>query len=153
MISDPAEFLQRVLRETLNQSVDAGTVPGVAEDDAETLLAHLLSGRLAGLIEGTSAESVADPIDGSEAAWIAHYDALLHRNRVMARALGACECWGEDPYCPICAGDGLPGWRVPDERHYSRHIRPAVLRLQHERRRHPWADSPPETHPRNRRRP
>jgi hypothetical protein len=50
---------------------------------------------------------------------------LVERNTMLAAALGACECWGEDPGCPVCAGDGGAGWALPDPALYAAYVRPA----------------------------
>lgn len=47
---------------------------------------------------------------------------------LLAAALGACECWGRDPGCELCAGDGAPGWTDPDEDLYREFVLPAVRR-------------------------
>lgn len=36
------------------------------------------------------------------------------RNAFLAGALGACECWGEDPACRVCDGEGQAGLFEPD---------------------------------------
>lgn len=49
---------------------------------------------------------------------------LVDRNAMLAAALGACECWGEDPRCPVCAGDGAAGWSEPDPDLYAAYVGP-----------------------------
>lgn len=52
---------------------------------------------------------------------------LRRRNRELARALGACaDCWGRDPLCETCGGDGLPGSSRPARELYLRFVAPAV---------------------------
>ena len=58
---------------------------------------------------------------------VAH-DALVDRNVVLAAALGACECWGEDNGCPDCGGAGAAGWVPPDPELYAEYVAPAVRR-------------------------
>ena len=54
-------------------------------------------------------------------------DALQRRNDDLAAALGACYlCWGEDPQCQVCSGQGKPGSVAPDRPLYRRWIIPAV---------------------------
>jgi hypothetical protein len=55
-----------------------------------------------------------------------HYEELLERNSVLAAALGACDCWGQDVACPFCNGVGGPGWVRPDERLFGSYVRPAL---------------------------
>ena len=47
---------------------------------------------------------------------------------LLAGALGACDCWGQDPGCPACSGAGRPGWVEPDPDLYREYVEPAVLR-------------------------
>jgi hypothetical protein len=54
---------------------------------------------------------------------------VLDRQILLAAALGACECWGSDPGCHFCGGDGLPGWRPPDPQLYEEFVTPATSRL------------------------
>jgi hypothetical protein len=56
-------------------------------------------------------------------------DAARDRNVLIAAALGACECWGEDLECDMCAGCGAPGWRVPDPQLYEDYVAAAARRM------------------------
>lgn len=47
----------------------------------------------------------------------------------LARALGACECWGEALSCSICRGRGAPGWRLPDRGEFEALVRPALAKV------------------------
>jgi len=40
---------------------------------------------------------------------------LRESNRIIAAALGACDCWGADEGCPRCRGAGAPGYLIPVE--------------------------------------
>lgn len=42
-----------------------------------------------------------------------HVSLLERRNSLVAGAMGACPCWGSDPWCDDCGGDGTPGSRSP----------------------------------------
>ena len=33
---------------------------------------------------------------------------------LLALALGACDCWGLEPDCTVCHGEGSAGWSQPD---------------------------------------
>ncbi|MEQ1564146.1 MAG: hypothetical protein ABMA64_00820 [Myxococcota bacterium] len=56
---------------------------------------------------------------------------LTERNARLARALGACECFGI-PGCDACGGHGRPGFYRIDDRLYDQLVRPAaVQRDQH----------------------
>jgi hypothetical protein len=57
----------------------------------------------------------------------AELEELRERNDQLAAALGACHlCWGEDPGCPLCGGDGGPGAAPPDRRLFVRLVVPAT---------------------------
>ena len=53
---------------------------------------------------------------------------LADRNADLAAALGACLCWGEDPACRTCQGDGIPAWTDPDDELYRDYVLPAMRR-------------------------
>jgi hypothetical protein len=40
--------------------------------------------------------------------------AYRDQNRLLARAHGACECWGGNQACPHCGGRGSARWAAPD---------------------------------------
>ncbi len=50
-------------------------------------------------------------------------------NDLLASALGACECWGDDTDCGRCAGRGASGWLDPDPDLFQIFVGPAVERL------------------------
>jgi hypothetical protein len=45
---------------------------------------------------------------------IRHVQHLERRCDMLAEALGACPCWGDDPDCEDCEGKGTPGAFEPD---------------------------------------
>jgi hypothetical protein len=47
---------------------------------------------------------------------------------LLAGALGACDCFGQAPGCPVCSGAGRPGWVEPDADLYREYVEPAVRR-------------------------
>jgi hypothetical protein len=61
------------------------------------------------------------------------HEGLADTNLVLAAALGACDCWGQDPECPICSGEGSAGWTEPDARLYAEYVEPAARRYAAER--------------------
>ena len=81
----------------------------------------------------------------SEPAPVAAYEStateiLSDRNVLFAAAVGACECWGEDPRCPDCGGHGSAGWSTPDARLYAEFVEPAVQKSTQPK---PAGESPP----------
>lgn len=57
----------------------------------------------------------------------AELETLRERNDSLAAALGACYlCWGEDPCCEACGGDGLPGSTAPDEVLFAHFVTPVA---------------------------
>ena len=73
-----------------------------------------------------------------EEATVARYEELVERNVVLASALGACDCWGDDVDCLICDGEGRPGWLPPDPQLYAIYVRPLTHRTN--------ASPPPQQH-------
>lgn len=55
---------------------------------------------------------------------------LTHRNDMFASMFGACgRCWGEDPDCAECQGQGFSGTYEPDKELLKRFATPALRRL------------------------
>jgi hypothetical protein len=51
-------------------------------------------------------------------------------NQLLAGALGSCsKCWGEDPDCSNCSGNGSPGWRNINRRLFNIYILPALEKV------------------------
>jgi hypothetical protein len=59
----------------------------------------------------------------------AAHEALVDRNVLLASAVGACECWGDDIDCRTCAGAGSAGWMDPDAELFGELIAPALERM------------------------
>jgi hypothetical protein len=103
--------------------------------DLEALLERALPDPM-GFVDrvlGQLLDRLAETPAGPAPAVVAGYEAELHqrledRNVVLAAALGACECWGEQPDCPECHGAGSSGWQQPDPALYDELVRPAAGR-------------------------
>ena len=55
---------------------------------------------------------------------------LMKLNTSLAKALGSCDnCWGEDPDCTICSGEGYPGWRKINKRLFNLYVLPTLEKL------------------------
>src|SRR6266487_1814000 len=51
-------------------------------------------------------------------------------NNSLSAALGSCShCWGEDPDCSVCSGDGISGWRNINKRMFNIHVLPCLEKL------------------------
>jgi hypothetical protein len=122
---DPLAFVERVLLHVQDQLAPDDPVIGNSYQPLDEWLVATLGNQLAGLI---AKENLLIGNVGSFAA--RRNDALLKevipQDAVLAAALGACECWGRWKDCPICEGDGSPGWLIPDEQLYARFVHPAV---------------------------
>lgn len=52
---------------------------------------------------------------------------LLEQSRMLAAAIGACtDCWGEDPDCQTCEGEGRPGSFLPHRGCFEVFVLPVV---------------------------
>jgi hypothetical protein len=74
----------------------------------------------------TQVPDIAPIVDSCDAA---AYRGMVERNSILATAVGACDCWGFEPGCPVCEGAGAAGWMRPDTDLYSAIIEPAVRRM------------------------
>jgi hypothetical protein len=64
----------------------------------------------------------------------AELEELRSRSDMLASALGACYlCWGDDPQCEVCNGEGGPGAFTPDKQLFSKVVGPAARRLRNSR--------------------
>lgn len=88
--------------------------------------AERLLGELAERLAATPASSPPDVVQGSFE--LPSDQSLVDRNVLLAAALGACDCWGEDPECDECSGEGTVAWVPPDPELYDEYVKPAVMR-------------------------
>jgi hypothetical protein len=111
---DPVGLLDRVLARAVGQlsGDNAAVDDGGGEGSPADVVASALGDRLALLIAGDRREHE-----------------LEARNRVLATALGACDCWGEEIDCPVCDGEGAPGWLLPEPRLFAAYVRPGLRAL------------------------
>jgi hypothetical protein len=99
----------------------AQVVERVANDESSVAGDETPAERIAVALGNRLARLVFDEESAS-----ARYDELVERNIALASALGACDCWGEQADCPICDGEGGPGWLPPDGQLFARYVRPVV---------------------------
>ena len=63
-------------------------------------------------------------------ALLREIERLRETNDALAAALGACPlCWGDDPDCLECEGQGDPGSARPDRELFGRLVAPALQRF------------------------
>jgi hypothetical protein len=121
MVPDAITFFDRVLQQAQDQLTRDGVIAAGAKMSPDDIVATALGNRLAGMIVNEDASTASLPADE-----LSYYEELLDRNSVLAAALGACDCWGQDVTCPFCDGVGGPGWAPPDQRLFASYIRPAL---------------------------
>ena len=52
---------------------------------------------------------------------------LVKLNNSLSGALGSCStCWGEDPDCDKCTGNGSSGWQVYNKRLFNIYVLPTL---------------------------
>ena len=52
---------------------------------------------------------------------------LVKLNNSLSGALGSCSaCWGEDPQCDKCTGNGSSGWQVYNKRLFNIYVLPTL---------------------------
>lgn len=55
---------------------------------------------------------------------------LKKLNHSLSDAVGSCNvCWGEDPGCSNCSGNGMPGWRNINKRLFNIYVFPCLEKL------------------------
>ena len=54
---------------------------------------------------------------------------MIERYRMLTKALGACECLGENVICPICHGKGVPGTFLIDEKGFNKYVYPLIQKI------------------------
>jgi len=60
----------------------------------------------------------------------ARLNQLIKLNNSLSGALGSCStCWGEDPDCSNCSGNGSAGWRNTNRRLFNVYVLPTLTKL------------------------
>ncbi len=55
---------------------------------------------------------------------------VTNTNDHLSQALGSCNrCWGNDPLCEQCAGNGIPGWKQINKRLFNSYVLPCLEKL------------------------
>jgi hypothetical protein len=119
--------LQSLLVQALGPGASAVLGQDVDADPTALLTQYLLQRRTA------DDDEDGDEGDPPSAAERTELEDLRRRNEIFAAAVGACEiCWGDDPACPICRGEGRPGWAEPNRGLFAEVAGPALRRLRRE---------------------
>jgi len=130
MSVDTTSILQKILQQALVNSGGEGVSSlGRGDEGTEEMIVNILGNRLGEMFkddEEKIIEVTSSPTSDSSSEELAHYEELIERNGVLASALGACDCWGEQADCLICHGAGEPGWTLPDRRLFSSFVKPAI---------------------------
>jgi hypothetical protein len=124
----------KVLERAAERCTRLAPASALLDDDQRTeMLAEALASQLLRLvgIEAATGTPAPQPDSMNLAAVCADQ---IRRNQTLARALGACDCWGELPSCDACGGLGVPGWRRPEAASFNRLVHPVVIRMELYRR-------------------
>jgi hypothetical protein len=141
---DPVGFVERMLQEALDQMARDGTLTANGDRPPEEWVATALGRHLGRVITAdTSTDKLpsapastvgADGPAPIDVAVIDDYEQLLERNSALAAAVGACDCFGQHADCPMCDGEGSPGWVRPDSELFATFVYPAVRLVSRRRR-------------------
>ncbi len=69
---------------------------------------------------------------------------MIERYRTLTKALGACECLGENVICPICHGKGVPGAFLIDEKGFNKYVYPLIQKITQTVEQAEVAEEPPD---------
>ncbi|MEL6257184.1 MAG: hypothetical protein AAFR87_34635 [Bacteroidota bacterium] len=129
MSPDLNEFFQKVFEKAISQSpILANILIQDDRDKSENFLIEVLGEKLASLfVEDNQEEREESEVIHQSLSEdiLLNYHFLLEKNEMLAAALGACHCWGEQEGCPDCGGEGLAGWKAPDIQLYRYLVLPA----------------------------
>jgi hypothetical protein len=114
-LTDHLALAERVVAQVVERVAAEGTFDAGDETPAERIAAAL-GNRLARLV-----------LDEESSA--SRYEELVERNIMLASALGACDCWGENTDCPICDGEGRAGWLPPEPQLFATYVQPVARAL------------------------
>jgi hypothetical protein len=146
-MSNPLSMLGRILEQVLGQlSADPNaTSYSAADAGPEALIAEAITRRLTDFFAAPDPGSSRDRLVSMRAdAQAAYHEQVLDRNICLATALGACDCWGSAPECPICQGEGTPGWTLPDRELFATYVQPALTKMTDPQQVPTAADAPEE---------
>jgi hypothetical protein len=134
MPTDVLALVSKVIDRAVEKSGYAGSSPLAGVEHAhgsEALIDMLASQLLTFLGMGGSPGGSAGRPSAADLERLCAEQAA--RNRGLALALGACECWGELGSCEICRGRGVSGWRPPDAASFDLLVRPVLRKMKQHR--------------------
>jgi hypothetical protein len=132
---DPGALTDQLLEQLEARFQDSKTLSALTDKSVEEFLATTLVNWLVPQTLEGEPSSTDSYGSGSDEPWDTmtcyeaemRYQDALHRDMVLADALGACSnCWGERAECAICNGGGSPGWRRPNQHLHEILVQPAV---------------------------
>ena len=128
LMVDPGALVERVVQPVMEQLWRDGAATDDSDTPPELLIATALGNRLARVVasEALPASAGLPGLSARPDQALADYEELIERNSVLAAALGACDCWGEQLDCAFCDGAGAPGWVLPDRQMFATYVYPAV---------------------------
>jgi hypothetical protein len=133
-----SENVQDLLLESLKNGAPSpamlvrGAATQIAETDDPVL--RLLGGYLLAQVDATTETAKVGEQEPPDPELVGdlfvEIEALRHRLGYVAAALGRCDaCWGEDPLCSSCHGEGSSGFFWPDRLGFEDLVAPAVARV------------------------
>ncbi len=111
VLTDPTRFAQRLVGQLVTEW-------GISAEDGSAIIDTSVSAGPAQPSDTTQDNDVLAP-----------NQRLINTNILLAAAMGACDCWGLDPGCRICRGEGSAGWVDPDPKLFNEFVAPAIARL------------------------
>jgi len=146
VVSDPGGTLGRVLNQAFVQLVASDSTPDSAAGP-EALVASAITRRLGLLVAPEPHVTFDEHTTAGPDPQAGYLEQLMDRNSSLASALGACDCWGDAPDCPICGGEGHPGWAALNRELFAAYVGPALAAMtDHEATTLTVADQPDENH-------
>ena len=114
------------------QSLTSSSAVALGDEQRAELLVEMLASQLVEFLGFSGAtKKHSGSSDAGELERIC--EDQIARNRKLARALGACDCWGELPSCDLCGGRGTPGWRPPHLPSFNLLVRPLIHKMKQQR--------------------
>ena len=134
MTSDAAEIINRVIQNLVSENGDDNEEYSYQRYSPDDYIVNLVSDWVRKMLtpnRGNVFDDNSAGISNIILNELKNYEDLKQRNSALAKALGACECWGEDPNCFSCLGEGSPGWNIPDKNLFLVFVVPALKAMKY----------------------